>query len=184
MTYAQTEVCLSLISPPNYSSDLTCGKMHPFLDERFPNCGLTTTLCFLQYLNYYIKPPAKLNSTQKILSLLLKKYFLLCSERSPQIHLLYISTTTVTVGSDPRLRLHRKASRWEDGTDPVTCFGTWQCPDFPMWSWRCHCSTRSLELLGVLSTPEKTKPWCLFPQGSSVVLQVHGDAQKAHITCV
>lgn len=75
MTYAQTEVCLSLISLPNYSSDLTCGKMHPFLDERFPNCSLTTTLCFLQYLNYYVKPPAKLNSMQKILSLLLKNIF-------------------------------------------------------------------------------------------------------------
>lgn len=32
---------------------------------------------------------------------------------------------------------------------PVTCFGTWQCPWLPMWSWRCHCWTRSLELLGV-----------------------------------
>lgn len=112
MTYRKTEIgCLGLIPPPD-SSDLTHEKMHSFLDERFPNCSLTMILSCKTVIT--VKPPAKVISMQKLLRLLLNILLFLSSERTPQTHLLYISTTTVTVGSDPRLRLHRKASRWQE----------------------------------------------------------------------
>lgn len=112
MTYRKTEIgCLGLIPPPD-SSDLTHEKMHSFLYERFPNCSLTMILSCKTVIT--LKPPAKVISMQKLLSLLLNILLFLSSEHTPQTHLLYISTTTVTVGSDPRLRLHRKASRWQE----------------------------------------------------------------------